>query len=471
MSSSKGLDGYTPFDIGTGRVDVAAAALGPVTATGSVALGPYGTGGDNGAPRTATVRYTNTSDKDVTLALAAHLATTGGRELTTGALQLGSDTVRIAAGATVDVPLTVDPSRAGRGDYYGYVTATTTDGAVKVHTTVSIVVHGPTHKLTVTTYDHDGNRVQALPTIWGTDGFVGYVSAEPAVAGVEEGTYQLDYSSLDTADDGQELRHVVLPEVKVTKDTAVTLDARKTTKVDIRTPRPAEQRGILDYQTYRQIDGHSLLQGTMYFDLAKRLYVSPTAAVTDGTFEFASRWQPGRPAARGEGVGQRPRPQCVLHAEFTAVRRRRHHPDRRGRGHLRQARLQPGPRQTRDRPQRRGHGRAGVDPAGGRGGRTRTADDPLRRHRLDALEPRRRTHRRADRPRRQGGGCRPARPAEEAPEHHRQVHRNGEEPVPLRRHADVVPTDTPAGRVHGVRAQQRGAADHIRRQRRSALGQ
>ncbi len=43
-------------------------------------------------------------------------------------------------------------------------------------------------------------------------------------------------------------------------------------------------------------------------------------------------------------------------------------------------------------------------------------------------------------------------------------------PLPLRRHADVVPT-IPAGRVHGVRAQQRGAADHVRRQRRSALGQ
>ncbi len=274
--------------------------------------------------------------------------------------------MRIAAGATVDVPLTVDPLRAGRGDYYGYVTATTTDGAVKVHTTVSIVVHGPTHKLTVTTYDHDGNRVQALPTIWGTDGFVDYVGAEPAVAEVEEGTYQLDYSSLDTAHDGQELRHVVLPEVKVTKDTAVTLDARKTTKVDIRTPRPAEQRGILD-QTYRQIDGHSLLQGTMFFDLAKRLYVvQPHHGRHRRHLRVRLALAAGRPAARGEGVGQRPRPQSVLHAEFTAVRRRRHHPDRRGRGHLRHARLQPGPRQTRDRPQRRGHGRAGVDPAGGR---------------------------------------------------------------------------------------------------------
>lgn len=29
----------------------------------------------------------------------------------------------------------------------------------------------------------------------------------------------------------------------------------------------------------------------MYFDVAKRLYVSPTDTVTKGTFEFSSRWQ------------------------------------------------------------------------------------------------------------------------------------------------------------------------------------
>ncbi|MFF4693785.1 hypothetical protein [Streptomyces sp. NPDC001307] len=96
---------------------------------------------------------------------------------------------------------------------------------------------------------------------------------------------------------------MVLPEVKVTKDMTVTLDARKTVPVDIRTPRPAEQRGVLSYQTYREIDGHSLTQGTMYFDSAKRLYVSPTARVTDGTFEFASRWQLVAPLLRAKVAG------------------------------------------------------------------------------------------------------------------------------------------------------------------------
>ncbi|MDN3027544.1 S8 family serine peptidase [Streptomyces sp. S.PB5] len=303
ISTAHTVQGGQPTEQGGGRIDVAAAALGPVTATGTVALGPFSTGDDTGAPRTATVRYTNTSDKDVTLALTARLATTGGRDLAPGALRLDSDSVRIAPGATADVPVTADPARAGRGDYYGYLTAASADGTVKVHTTLSLVVHGPTHQLTVTTIDHNGKRVQALPTIWGADGFVDYTDGEKAVAEVEEGTYQLDYSSLDTAADGQELRQVVLPEVKVTKDTSVTLDARKTTRVDIRTPRPAEQRGILNYQTYRSIDGHGLLQGTMYFDLAKRLYVSPTKAVTDGSFEFASRWQLVAPLLRAKNSG------------------------------------------------------------------------------------------------------------------------------------------------------------------------
>lgn len=91
--------------------------------------------------------------------------------------------------------------------------------------------------------------------------------------------------------------------MKVTKDMGVTLDARKTTQVQIRTPEPAEQRGAPSYQTYRQIDGHSLTQGVMYFDIAKRLYVSPTAKVTDGTFEFASRWQLVAPLIKADVVG------------------------------------------------------------------------------------------------------------------------------------------------------------------------
>ncbi|MFJ4923816.1 S8 family serine peptidase [Streptomyces sp. NPDC088725] len=294
ISTARTVPGRLPTEQGGGRIDLAAAALGSLTATGTVALGPLQTGGTGSkanGPAGATIRYTNASKTAVSLRLTARLATTDGQKPRDGAVTLGASSVQVAPGATADVPLTADASLVERGDYYGYVTATSADGAVVLHTTVSLVVKRPTHRLTVTTLDHNGKRVDALPALWGSAGFVDYESFSPAVAEVEEGTYQLSYTELDDASDGQELREVVLPEVKITKDASVTLDARTTTQVEIRTPKPAEQRGALTYQTYRQIDGKGLIQGTMFYDVAKRLYVSPTARVIEGTFEFASRWQ------------------------------------------------------------------------------------------------------------------------------------------------------------------------------------
>ncbi|MGY4916335.1 S8 family peptidase [Streptomyces sp. 900116325] len=302
ISTSHTVPGTKVTEQGGGRIDLAT-AMGPVTATGSVTLAPLHTDG-SGKQQAATVRYTNTGDKPVTLSLAAGLATNTGRALAGGVVTLGSDTVRLAPGATAEVPLRTDAAHAVRGKYYGYVTATAADGTVLAHTTVALNVHAPVHKLTVVARDRDGKVIEgAAPVIWGADGFVNYTSMEPAVAEVEEGTYQLSFGTLDRAADGQELREVVNPEVKVTKDMSVTLNAADTTPVQIRTPRPAEQRGVLSYQTYRKIDGNGLIQGVMFFDIAKRIYVSPTAEVTDGDFEFSSRWQMVAPQLRAKVPG------------------------------------------------------------------------------------------------------------------------------------------------------------------------
>ncbi|WP_406719201.1 S8 family serine peptidase [Streptomyces althioticus] len=288
-STARLIDGQRVTEQGGGRVDVAAASRTPVLATAGLSLGRY-TADDTGT-RTRTVRYTNVSDRDVTLDVRTTLATSGGREIADGVLTPAARTVTVPAGGTADLPLTVDPARAERGVYHGHVTATAADGSVTVHTTLSLGVRGPVHRLKVVSYDNDGNRVDNLPMIWGAAGFVGYTDRENAVAEVEEGTYQLTSGGIERTDEGEVLRQVVLPEIKVTKDTTVVVDPRRTVKVEIRTPKPAEQSGVLSYQTYRKIDGHSWIDGTMYFDSAVALYVSPTPEVTDGTFEFASRWQ------------------------------------------------------------------------------------------------------------------------------------------------------------------------------------
>ncbi|MFG2481102.1 S8 family peptidase [Streptomyces fagopyri] len=303
ISTAHEVPGTKVTEQGGGRIDLAT-AMGPVTATGSVTLPPVQVGGAKKVQQAATVRYTNTGDHAVTLTLAASLATGTGRALPDGVVGVGSGKVQLAPGATAEVPLSLDGAKATRGHYYGYVTATSSDGSALTHTTVALNAHGPLHKLTVVARDRDGKVMEgAAPTIWGADGFVNYTSLEPAVAEVEEGTYQVSFNTIDKAADGEELREVVDPEVKVTKDMSVTLNAADTVQVQIRTPRPAEQRGVLSYQTYRKIDGNGLIQGVMYFDVAQRVYVSPTARVTDGDFEFASRWQMVAPQLRAKVPG------------------------------------------------------------------------------------------------------------------------------------------------------------------------
>ncbi|WP_331737602.1 S8 family serine peptidase [Streptomyces sp. NBC_00019] len=300
VSTARTVTGQQATEQGGGRVGTVAAALGTVTATGSLTTGSFQL---SDPARTFDLTYTNTSDQSVTLDLTPRLTDTSGRPAPADAVRL-ADSVRVPAHGTATVPLTVDPAKAGQGTYYGYVTGTPSGTtAPPVHTTLSLIVHGPVHRLTVRTYDEHGDRIPGQPIIWGPGGFVTYTDPEHGVAEVEEGTYQVSRTFLSTAEDGQELREVVLPDVRVTKDTTVTVDARSTVPVQIRTPQPAEQRGVLSYQTYRELDGHALVQGTMFFDIAKRFYVSPTPQVRTGTFEFASRWQLVAPLLQARATG------------------------------------------------------------------------------------------------------------------------------------------------------------------------
>lgn len=309
ISTAHTVAGQAVTDQGGGRIDVSAAALGSLTATGSVFLGDVH---PQDPAATHTVTFTNSSSAPVTLSLAFTLKTAGGRAVAADAVRLGAATVTVPAGGTADVPLTVSPSAVGTGSYYGYLTATPSggsNGAAPVHTTLALVSHGPVHTLTITGYDAQGVLTQPSLTIWGANGMVqASAGATPgtARAAVEEGTYQVRATFEERTAKGTRARLVVLPQVEVTKDTAVTVDARRTTEVKIRTPRPTEEAGNTYFQTYREIDGHGILEAEQFFvNLLDGLYVSPTSRVTDGTFEFSSRWQLTAPllTARAPGTG------------------------------------------------------------------------------------------------------------------------------------------------------------------------
>ncbi|MGW2939135.1 S8 family serine peptidase [Streptomyces sp. NPDC001156] len=303
ISTAHTVSGSKVTEQGGGRIDLAA-AIGPVTATGSVTLPPLQIGGTGGQQQAATVHYTNTGDRPVTLSLALGLATEDGKALPDGVVSLDSSTVQLAPGATAEVPLRTDATHAVRGKYYGYLTAKSATGAVLAHTTLSLVVHTPLHRLTVVYRNRAGQIVPgALPTIWGPDGFVNYTDPDAGVAVVEEGTYYVSSRFYErTAQGGTNVGRVVVPEVKVTKDMTVTVNAADLTEVKIHTPRPAEQRGVFTTSYYRRIDGHGLIQGALYFD-NWNLYTNATAPVTDGTFEFSLRTQLVAPQLRAKVSG------------------------------------------------------------------------------------------------------------------------------------------------------------------------
>ncbi|MEV7990986.1 S8 family serine peptidase [Streptomyces sp. NPDC086077] len=304
ISTSRTVSGQVPTQQGGGRVDVKAAFSAPVTATGTITMGPFGRDGSP-TERAGVIRYTNHTDAEVSLNLRAALATNGGRELPAQGLTLGAGTVRVAPGATTEVPVGVDPVKAGRGSYYGYVTATSSDG-VSVHTTVSLVVRGPMHKVTIESHGPDGEATGwNIVDVFGGETDVQFVSWDPLVFEVEEGTYQFGGTLLHHGGGDTRLIHAVEPEVKVDGDTTVTLDARKAKPVRVRTPMPAERRNNATFQTYRKIDGAAAARTTYYEDGGGSvdLYVTPTSKVTEGEFEFNTRWEMAAPDLRTEVRG------------------------------------------------------------------------------------------------------------------------------------------------------------------------
>ncbi|WP_327092129.1 S8 family serine peptidase [Nonomuraea sp. NBC_01738] len=299
VGSAKPIPGQRIDDAGAGRLDVARAVRQGVTATGVVDLGKHQQ--DEG-PATAvgTITYTNGTAAPVTLDLATTLE---------GA-ELSAKAVTVAAGGTADVKVTTDLAKLAFGRYGGLVTATA--GAEQVHTTLTLTWKGPQHTVRFTAIDAAGEQSGAdtLSMFGATqqDDLFTWLPAQGLTVEVSEGTYMTQSLNLSGGWGRSHPRSgiVVIPELKVDRDLDVVIDFRKTTPVTVKTKEPAEQVGIYTFFTYRAFGARKISQGAMNFDVVDGLNVSPTQPVSDGTFEFASRWQLVAPrlTARLPGTAQ-----------------------------------------------------------------------------------------------------------------------------------------------------------------------
>ncbi|MEU7000170.1 S8 family serine peptidase [Nonomuraea sp. NPDC046570] len=299
VGSARTVAGQQVDDAGAGRLDVARALRQGVTATGVVNLGKHQKGEGTGTAK-GTITYTNGTAAPVTLSLSSTLE---------GAV-LGAQSVTVAPGGTAEVQVRVDLAKLPFGRYGGHVTATS--GAESVHTTLAFTWKGPQHTVRFTAVDAAGQPTGTdTLSMYGAsrqDDVFTWVPKEGLTVEVSEGTYMTQAINLASGWGRMHPRDglVVIPELKVDRDLEVVLDYRETSPVTVKVSEPVEQVGIFTYFTHRAFGSRKISQGVMNFDVVEGLNVSPTRPVSEGAFEFASRWQLVAPkiSARVTGSAQ-----------------------------------------------------------------------------------------------------------------------------------------------------------------------
>ncbi|MEU0204953.1 S8 family serine peptidase [Streptomyces canus] len=271
------------FEQGDGRVDAVRAVDQGVFATPTLSFGKYEE--SDAEADSKDIMYTNTTDKAVELKVASSLP---------GAA-LNADTVTVPAKGTATIGVTVDPAEEKAGRYTGHITAGA-DG-VQVTTAVGFEKEAKTYDLKVSLVGRDGKpstsaSIYMLQELNGaypdTYGYIGkgYTFRVPA------GTYNVAswISTMDAAGLQVDTSVVGDPEIKVDKNTEVVLDARKAVEIKPKTKQDSEFQG---FTTNWHREGPGSAWGITYSQgwWTDHVYVAPTEKVTEGTFEFSSKFR------------------------------------------------------------------------------------------------------------------------------------------------------------------------------------
>ncbi|MEU5869830.1 S8 family serine peptidase [Nonomuraea sp. NPDC047529] len=153
VGSARPTAGATPYQQGTGRVDVPRSLDQEVIAapTGVWAAFLYGQPGERRA--TGKITYSNTGAAPVTLDLA------DGSDV----LTLSPQRLEVPAGGQASVTVTIDAEGKGPGDYPGIVTATAGDTVVR--TPAGAYVEPESHDVTVTVKGRDGGTADGVQSL------------------------------------------------------------------------------------------------------------------------------------------------------------------------------------------------------------------------------------------------------------------------------------------------------------------
>lgn len=297
MSTSKPTPYLTAYQGGAGRVDVAAAVRSEVTATGSVfRFLPW--------PNEATgsveqeITYTNSGDEPVTLRLAVEPDASGDRSFSLSAGQ-----VTVPAHGSTGVEVGVDLSGLARGNHTAQVVARDADGAIVAHTVAGVGMEPERYNLDITMKDRSGKPMAGWIHLKGA-----LSRSSTAYQIPESGKLSLrlppdTYTVVSYADvqgthgpNSQGIALLSAPEVDLTADRKVTLDASKARQVTADTPKDttlvdtrldffrsftSAEPDPDDYTAVRE----NVIVGKGY----DSVWAQPTAKVRHGGFVFTTR--------------------------------------------------------------------------------------------------------------------------------------------------------------------------------------
>ncbi|AWW37913.1 peptidase S8 [Streptomyces cadmiisoli] len=246
LTASTKAGAYTPFQQGSGRIQVDKAVKQTVFADPvSVSFGVQQWPHTDDTPVTKELTYRNLGTTDVTLDLSATATDPKGRPAPAGFFKLGAAEVTVPAGGKASVDLTVDTRLGGTldGAYSAYVTAT--GGGQSVRTAAAVQREVESYDVTVKHIGRDGQPTDDYNTallgytgaVEGRGFQVPITESGTTTLRIPKGTYLLDAwiaKDFVTLEGG--LDWLVQPRLTVTKNTSVTIDARKTEAADIRVP-------------------------------------------------------------------------------------------------------------------------------------------------------------------------------------------------------------------------------------------
>ncbi|MFJ9565236.1 S8 family serine peptidase [Streptomyces fuscichromogenes] len=306
MGSTVPLKGsYSPFEEGTGRVDVARAIRQTVIAdTPSLSFGLQQWPHTDDEPVDKTLSYRNTGTAPVTLDL------TTATDAADGMFTVSPARLTVPAGGTADTTVTAD-TRVGTKDgaFGATVTATAASGE-SVRTTVGVVREAESYDLTLkavgrngrATAPHDLNIVGLDTGTWWNfaDDGTGQTSTSTTRLRVPRGRYLVSAQLTRDSDPSAEVTELVAPGLTVDKATTLRLDARTGRPVKLTAPDSRARlvaggvvfgaRGDIPTHDYAEFLGLGDNSGFRRTYLAQ---VGPSVPAKDFVAQAGGLWQHG----------------------------------------------------------------------------------------------------------------------------------------------------------------------------------